>query len=842
MYKTRRTSRRGRGVTLAVILTILTTLLAAPSGASAAPVRADNQTNQEVGTYKNEILPNIPNSIERVETFADPSIIQAKDGFYYAYGTKDPRFDGDEFRVIPIIRSNDLINWTYVGDAFPNGNPPSAEPNAGIFAPDIRYFNDQYYMYYAITNVAGDTGGPDGPDGDDSAIGVATSPNPTGPFTDRGIVVEPQRNPCCPDGRGFFRGVIDAHVLPLPDGRRLIYYGTYNGGLDVRTLSPDGLSTSPATQRRIAIDNRYEAPYVIRRGNEYFAFVSATDCCNFESTGYVVFAGKSRSPFGPFTDREGDTFLEPRTGGEVVLAQNGNRFVGVGHNAVFTDDSGQDYIVYHGIDKRDPEVVSANGININRRALLIDRLDYINGFPVARAGAGPSDQRLQGPVVSGPIDDEFNRDRQSGVGEFTPFGNYWSVVNTTTTNYGYIRQRDAVGAQTLLISDATGPTDYRAEADVRLVTTGGTGMPRYGLVTSYRDRNMYVAAYLEPDADGVGGKLTTNIRQAGVDSLVSTPLPPNFIHTDFHNLVAIKRGGTIRFEVTESRLQDLIAAQTRTLPVAMAGAGKAGFATQFAYANFDNIVVAPLFTPVTQSVPNPQRGTLQERYSDEFDGNLDSENNWSYAGGRQPDPGQVSLQARPGYFRFRTDDRELTRENPPEADRTRILIEDAPAGDFTAEIKLDFNVPVEDVPVFFQQAGIFIYENDDKYVRLDHVAIFNTRQIEFGKEKPDPTPTTGDGPRERRFGGTVLDNPEQVTWLRIVARTNPTTGEQVYTPYSSVDGVNYDRGGAWTFGGPVSFRPDEPLVNRKIGISAFGGRDGQTFYNADFDYIRVYTP
>ncbi len=255
---------------LLIFVMLATTFGFAGVSSASAAVTAVPEAQGTTGTaFRNPILPTIPGSTRRVETFADPSIIKAKDGYYYAYGTKDPRYDGDTFHVIPIIRSNDLVNWTYVGDAFPNGNPPSADPSAGIFAPDIRYMNDQYYMYYSITNVAGDTGGETGPGGDDSAIAVATSPNPAGPFTDRGIVVEPQKAPCCAD----FRATIDPAVLPLPDGRHLIYYGSYFGGLDVRELTPDGLKSLPATQQRVAIDNRYEGPFVIYRNGYYYMFV-----------------------------------------------------------------------------------------------------------------------------------------------------------------------------------------------------------------------------------------------------------------------------------------------------------------------------------------------------------------------------------------------------------------------------------------------------------------------------------------------------------------------------------------------------------------------------------------
>jgi len=244
---------------------------------------------------------------------------------------------------------------------------------------------------------------------------------------------------------------------------------------------------------------------------------------------------------------------------------------------------------------------------------------------------------------------------------------------------------------------------------------------------------------------------------------------------------------------------------------------------------------------VTRLVPNDARGTREERYSDEFNGNLDPENGWSYAQGRQPDPGQTSLTQRPGYYRQRTDAREITGDNPPPEDRTRILIQNAPAGDFTVDVKLDFQLP-DDGSIFnFQQAGLFIYENDDKYVRLDHVAIFNTRQIEFGKEKPDRN--GGDNPpRERQFGGTVLQEPAQVTILRIVARSGA-GGAQTYRAYRSIDnGRTFERGGTWTFG-KTNNPGDGPMYNRKIGITAFGAQDpGQPRFNADFDYVRVYRP
>ncbi len=69
---------------------------------------------QETGnTYTN------PVSKDFADTFADPAVIKAKDGYWYAFGTSDPLREGEgEFHTIPISRSKDLVNWKYVGDAF----------------------------------------------------------------------------------------------------------------------------------------------------------------------------------------------------------------------------------------------------------------------------------------------------------------------------------------------------------------------------------------------------------------------------------------------------------------------------------------------------------------------------------------------------------------------------------------------------------------------------------------------------------------------------------------------------------------------------------------------------
>jgi hypothetical protein len=49
---------------------------------------------------------------------ADPTVVKADDGWFYAYGTMDDWGDGKGSRLIPVVRSKDLVHWTYVKDAF----------------------------------------------------------------------------------------------------------------------------------------------------------------------------------------------------------------------------------------------------------------------------------------------------------------------------------------------------------------------------------------------------------------------------------------------------------------------------------------------------------------------------------------------------------------------------------------------------------------------------------------------------------------------------------------------------------------------------------------------------
>jgi arabinan endo-1,5-alpha-L-arabinosidase len=325
------------------------------------------------------------------DTFADPSVIRAGDGWWYAYGTTDPLREGERARhIIPMARSRDLVHWTYVGDAFTESTLPGwAAPDAALWAPDIRYLGGAYHLYYVVTQTTV-TGEPN-----DNAIGVATAPTPTGPWTDSGgPVVGPRRGDS--GDAGDFKWTFDPALLTDRDGTRYLYYGSYHGGIFVTRLDRQG-TRAVGEPTMVAIDNRYEGAYVVRRGRWYYLFASEANCCAGPTTGYTVFAGRSASPRGPFVDRDGISLLASRVGGTIVVTPNGNTWVGTGHNAVVTDLAGQDWLVYHAIDRRDPYLDEPFGIN--QRPMLLDRLDWIGGWPTVRAGRWASDGPQRAPVT-----------------------------------------------------------------------------------------------------------------------------------------------------------------------------------------------------------------------------------------------------------------------------------------------------------------------------------------------------------------------------------------------------------------------------------------------------------
>jgi arabinan endo-1,5-alpha-L-arabinosidase len=381
-----------RSLTMSAVAILIVGLTSAAAEAQPTPSAPRGAAAHHLApSYRNPLALRLPGG-QHAESCADPFVLHGRDRHWYLYCTSDALSSTERdasgalvIHNVPTFRSTDLIHWTYTGDALPT-KPSWVAPSAGLWAPDVVYRGGRYLLYFTASDTVLPGGG--------SAIGVATGPSPTGPWTDTGRpVVAPEDSPSTPGSR---RWVFDPEVVRA-GGRSYIYYGSYFGGVSVRRLSADGLTSDPASEKQIAIDNRYEGTFIVRHGGWYYFMGSATNCCNGPLTGYAVFSARSRSPLGPFRDRDGVSILDSRVGGTPVLTQNGNRWVGTGHNAVITDFSGQDWIVYHAVDRNDPYY--AGDVGYTKRPALIDPLDWRHGWPTVRGGRGPSDRPMPGPAA-----------------------------------------------------------------------------------------------------------------------------------------------------------------------------------------------------------------------------------------------------------------------------------------------------------------------------------------------------------------------------------------------------------------------------------------------------------
>ncbi|WP_257967891.1 family 43 glycosylhydrolase [Peribacillus deserti] len=329
--------------------------LLALGGCSDSP--AENKTKSP--QYQNPVFEPV---------IADPSIIKGKDGYFYAYGTEDNWGDGKGPRYVPVIRSKDLVKWKYTGEAFEAVDKP-AWKEGGIWAPDISFYQDRYYLYYSMSTW-GDL---------DPGIGVAVSDKPEGPFTDKGPLFRSQKI-------GVENSIDPAFYND--NGTPYLFWGSFHGIYGVK-LSNDGFKVAGKPFQ--VAGNAFEAPYVIKRGDYYYMFLSSGSCCEGADSTYHVALARSKSITGPYLDRSGNDIVS--TEGTVILTGS-KKFAGPGHNAIITDDKDQDWIVYHAIDVKEPKMISG----ITRRPLMIDPITWKDGWPQIK-NQEPGEKLQNAPVI-----------------------------------------------------------------------------------------------------------------------------------------------------------------------------------------------------------------------------------------------------------------------------------------------------------------------------------------------------------------------------------------------------------------------------------------------------------
>lgn len=143
--------------------------------------------------------------------YGDPAVLKTDDGYVLIATSNDAP---DAF---PILHSDDLVEWTPAGFAFPEGHNPDwtlAGLKVGDFwAPEIARVGAEYWLTYTARSH------------DQSlSIGLAKSDCPAGPWLDLGRPL-------------LTGGAIDAHLFVGPDGTPTLFWKEDRNGLWPRPLA-----------------------------------------------------------------------------------------------------------------------------------------------------------------------------------------------------------------------------------------------------------------------------------------------------------------------------------------------------------------------------------------------------------------------------------------------------------------------------------------------------------------------------------------------------------------------------------------------------------------------------
>ena len=315
------------------------------------------------------------------ENFPDPTLLRAADGWYYAYATQTKR--AGAVINLQVARSQDLVRWEHLGEGLP-AKPAWAATSQKIWAPHVSEHGGRYFLYYSAR-----------PDGAESlSLAVAEAEGPAGPFVDSGRPLLP--------GPGFT--CIDPMAFDDPaTGQRLLYWGSGFGPIWVRELADDRLGFRPGSAAVALVQpsgtddatdyhRLIEAAWVHHRAGWYYLFFSGDNCCGPRAH-YAVLVARSRHATGPF-----ETYAAATANPRAALLAANDHWGAPGHNCVVTDAAGQDWLAYHAIDPHQPTFDAIDDSEgYSRRVLLLDRLDYADGWPVV-AGGAPSWQAQPAPV------------------------------------------------------------------------------------------------------------------------------------------------------------------------------------------------------------------------------------------------------------------------------------------------------------------------------------------------------------------------------------------------------------------------------------------------------------
>lgn len=314
----------------------------------AAGFFVDGLKEQKISTLTKELKENVKPYVSQVWT-ADLGNGKYRNPVIYAdYSDPDVCRVGDDYYMIassfvsmpalPILHSKDLVNWTIIGHAasklIPEERYNTMQHGNGVWAPSIRYHNNEFYIYYGDPDIG---------------IFMTKAKNILGPWEPLTLVKEG-------------KGLIDCCPLWDEDGRAYIAHGFAGSRagmksvLGVFEMTPDGKKA--ITDSRLVFDGHpahptTEGAKIYKRNGYYYIFAPAGGV----KPGWQL-AMRSKNIYGPYEEK-------------IVLAQGKSDVNGPHQGAwVDTPDGKEDWFLHF-------QDVYAYG-----RIVHLQPMRWVNDWPV----------------------------------------------------------------------------------------------------------------------------------------------------------------------------------------------------------------------------------------------------------------------------------------------------------------------------------------------------------------------------------------------------------------------------------------------------------------------------